>query len=239
VAAFAGAEFAFLLTSFWDAEEKQDPETDYRQGKIQADAAKEAGVKFVLWASLHNVESISKGAYEVPHFTNKNKVEGYLKSIGLEYTAIYAGWFTNNWDRFPMMAPIREKDGSLNMPLPFRADVGLPVIDTELDFGKFALLVLQNPQKFAGKHILAATEYQTIPQIVADYTRVTGEPIKITPVSLDSVEIKELQEMYKYWDHYGYYNGELIDNDALFGKDKPELHNFGDWLKRTGFKIPK
>ena len=109
-AAFKGAEYAFLLTSFWDPAEKLDHDTDLRQGKIMADAAKEAGVKFVLWSSLHDVETISKKSIEVPHFTNKNKVEKYLKLIGLEYAALYAGWFTSNWERFGM-GPTREKDG--------------------------------------------------------------------------------------------------------------------------------
>ena len=238
VAAFKGAEYAFLLTSFWDPEEKLDPETDYRQGKILADAAKTAGVKFVLWSSLHDVETISKKSIEVPHFTCKNKVEKYLKSIGLEYAALYAGWFASNWDRFGM-GPTREKDGSLTLTLPFRADVGLPVLDTEADFGKFAVRVLENPKEYAGKHILVASEYQTIPQIAAAYTKVTGEPVKIVQVPLDTVPLKELTGMYEWWNKYGYYNGEVIDNDAFFGRNKPKLHNFGAWVERTGFRVPK
>jgi uncharacterized protein YbjT (DUF2867 family) len=238
VAAFKGAEYAFLLTNFWDPEEKMDPDTDYRQGKNLADAAKEAGVKFVLWSSVHDVEKISKGTIDVPHMTNKNKVEEYLRSIGLEYAAIYAGYFANNWERFGM-APTREKDGSLTLPLSLRADVGLPIIDTEADFGKFAVRVLHDPKAYSGKHILAASEYQTVPQIVADYTRVTGDHVRIVPIPLETVQLKEFREMFRFWNDYGYYNGEMIDHDAFFGKDKPKLHNFGGWVERTGFRVPK
>jgi len=238
VTAFKGAEYAFLLTNFWEPEEKLAPDTDYRQGKNLADAAKEAGVKFVLWSSLYDSKGISKGRIELAAFTNKYRVEEYMKSIGLEFAAICAGWFASNWDRLGM-GPTREKDGSLTLPLPYRADVGLPVLDTQEDFGKFAVVVLQNPQAYAGKHILAASEYQTAPQMVAEYTRITGEYVKIVPVPLHTVQLDELREMYQWWSEYGYYNGELIDNDAFFGKDKPKLNNFGDWIKRTGFRVPK
>ena len=238
VAAFQGAEYAFLFTNFMEDEAHMDPDTDYKQGKNLADAAKKAGVKFVLWSSLHNVEEISKGTIDVPNFTGKNKVEGYMKSIGLEFAALYCGWFANNWDRMGM-APTREKDGSLTLPLPLRADVGIPVIDTEADYGKFAVRVLENPKEYAGKHILVAAEYQTLPQFAADYTRISGEYVKVVPVPLDSVPIKFLQGMYRFMNEYGYYNGELIDNDAFFGKDKPKLNNFGGWVERTGFRVPK
>ena len=238
VAAFKGAEYAFLVTNFFDPEEHMDPDTDYKQGKNLADAAKEAGVKFVLWSSLHNAEEISKGTINVPHFTGKNKVEGYMKSIGLEFTALYGGWFANNWERFGM-GPSREKDGSLVLRLPLSADVEVPVIDVEADFGKFAMRVLQNPKEYAGKHILVASKYQTFPQIAEDYTRVTGESIKIVQVPVESVPVREFQEMFKFINKYGSFNGELIDNDEFFGKDKPKLNSFADYLERSGYRIPK
>lgn len=237
LSAFKGAEYAFLLTSYWEADKKQDPESDLKQGKALADAAKEAGVKFVLWSSLHDAKTITKGEIELPHYSYKNQVERYLKSIGLGYTALYAGLFASNWQRYGS-GPRREKDGSLTLALLDRADVGMPILDTEADFGKFALLALQNPEKFAGQKILAAAEYQTTPQLAADYTRVTGEKVKIVPVSPDTLPLKALQETHRWFNEYGYYNGELIDNDALFGEDKPKLNNFEGWLRRTGYKVP-
>lgn len=120
-----------------------------------------------------------------------------------------------------------------------RADVGLPVLDTEADFGKFAVRVLENPKKYAGKQIFAASEYQTFPQMAADFTKATGEPVKIVRVSLDTVPVKELAENFEWYNKYGYYNGEQIDNDEFFGKDKPKLNNFGGWVERTGYRVPK
>ena len=116
VAAFSGATYAFLFTNFWDAAEKLDPLTDLRQGKLQADAAKEAGVKFVIWSSLPDVEGISKGTIDVPFFSNKAKVDKYLESIGQDHAVIYAGWYASNWDRWGI-GPTRQKDGSLSVEL--------------------------------------------------------------------------------------------------------------------------
>ena len=238
LAAFTGATYAFFFTNFWDPAEKLDPLTDLRQGKLQADAAKEAGVKFVIWSSLPDVEGISKGTIDVPFFSNKAKVEKYLESIGQDHAVIYAGWYASNWDRWGI-GPTREKDGSLSVQFPFRADVALPVIDTEADFGKYVVKILENPKEYSGKCILAFAEYQTYYQIAKDYARVTGEPVKIVQVPLDSVTSKEVREMYRWFNDYGCFNGEHIDNDAFFGRDKPKLNNFGGWLERTGFRVPK
>src|ERR1700686_3925054 len=79
-AAFAGAHGVFLVTNFGE------PGTDERKQALAAvHAAKDAGVQHFIWSTLPNVEAISRGELDVPHFTNKAKVEGIVTEAGFTH----------------------------------------------------------------------------------------------------------------------------------------------------------
>src|SRR5476649_494919 len=79
-AAFAGAHGVFLVTNF------QESGTDERQQALAAvRAAKEAGVQHFIWSTLPNVETISHGKLDVPHFTGKAKVERIVSEAGFAH----------------------------------------------------------------------------------------------------------------------------------------------------------
>lgn len=59
-------------------------EKERDQGKLLVDAAKKAGVKHFVWASLEDVRV--DGGLEVPHWETKNDVYLYLKKSGVPYT---------------------------------------------------------------------------------------------------------------------------------------------------------
>src|SRR5882762_9029216 len=63
-AAFEGAHGVFLVTNFW--EEGAD---ELKQATAAIRASKDAGVKHLVWSTLPNVEAISRGKIDVPHFT--------------------------------------------------------------------------------------------------------------------------------------------------------------------------
>src|ERR1700737_238801 len=61
-AAFEGAHGVFLVTNNWEAG------TDERkQATAAVRAAKDAGVKHLIWSTLPDVEVISGGKFHVPH----------------------------------------------------------------------------------------------------------------------------------------------------------------------------
>src|SRR5215469_7036732 len=69
-AAFAGAHGVFLVTNAWEAGRDES-----KQAVAAVKAAKDAGVQHFIWSTLPNVETISGGTINVPHFTDKAKVE--------------------------------------------------------------------------------------------------------------------------------------------------------------------
>src|SRR6266446_6664938 len=69
-AAFKGAYGVFLVTT-----SSLEGTDERKQGAAAVQAAKDAGVKHVVWSTLPDVEAISGGKFNVPHFTSKAKVD--------------------------------------------------------------------------------------------------------------------------------------------------------------------
>src|SRR5258707_15198774 len=65
-AAFKGAHGVFLVTT-----SSLEGTDERKQGAAAVQAAKDAGVKHVVWSTLPDVEAISGGKFNVPHFTSK------------------------------------------------------------------------------------------------------------------------------------------------------------------------
>ena len=75
--AFKNAHGVFVVTNFWEGAD------EIAQGKIAIQAAKDAGVNHFIWSTLPNVEKISNGKFDVPHFTGKAKVDELVKNAVL------------------------------------------------------------------------------------------------------------------------------------------------------------
>ena len=91
-AAFEGAHGVFLVTNFW--EEGTD---ERKQATAAVHAAKDAGVKHFIWSTLPNVEAISGGKFNVPHFTGKAKIDRIVKEAGFaNHTFVIAPFFYQN-----------------------------------------------------------------------------------------------------------------------------------------------
>ena len=135
---FEGASAAFLASSFWDESQHLNPETDWLQGKNLVDAAVASGtVRFVVWSSLDDIDHASNGSLTMPHFTNKHRVEQYIRTqTKLQAAFVYAGFYFQNWINFPSLGAPTWKSGKVVLETAMRADVALPLIDIEQDFGE-------------------------------------------------------------------------------------------------------
>jgi len=111
-AAFKGAYGAFLVTNFWER-----GADELKQATAAVRAAKDAGVKHLVWSTLPDVETISGGKLHVPHFTGKAKIDRIVREAGFEnYTFVIAPMYYQGL--VGALAPQKQADGSLGWALP-------------------------------------------------------------------------------------------------------------------------
>src|SRR5438477_9299844 len=104
-AAFKGAYGVFLVTT-----SSLEGTDERKQGAAAVQAAKDAGVKHVVWSTLPDVEAISGGKFHVPHFTSKAKVDPIVQDAGFaNYTFVIAPFFYQNLAG--AMAPQKQAGG--------------------------------------------------------------------------------------------------------------------------------
>src|ERR1700747_2122625 len=67
-AVFEGAHGVFLVTN-----PREKGADERKQATAAVHAAKDAGVEHLIWSTLPDVEAISGGKFDGPHFTNKDR----------------------------------------------------------------------------------------------------------------------------------------------------------------------
>ena len=111
-AAFEGAHGVFLVTNFQEA-----GSNELKQATAAISAAQDAGVKHFIWSTLPDVEAISGGKFNVPHFSGKAKIDQVVKDGGFEnYTFVIAPFYYQNLAG--AIGAHKQADGSMGWALP-------------------------------------------------------------------------------------------------------------------------
>uniref|UniRef100_A0A8B9VA15 NmrA-like family domain-containing protein 1 n=1 Tax=Anas zonorhyncha TaxID=75864 RepID=A0A8B9VA15_9AVES len=92
--ALEGAYGAFVVTDFW---EHCSQEREVEQGKRLADLSKRLGLRHVVYSGLENVQQLTGGRLQVPHFDGKGVVEEYFQAIGVPTTIIRMPCYFENF----------------------------------------------------------------------------------------------------------------------------------------------
>src|ERR1700733_6049314 len=110
--AFQGAHGVFLVTNF-----QEHGANELKQATAAVRAAKDAGVKHLVWSTLPDVEAISGGKLHVPHFTGKAKVDQIVKEAGFpNHTFVIAPFYYQNL--IGVLGPQKQPNGSAGWTLP-------------------------------------------------------------------------------------------------------------------------
>src|ERR1700751_1849946 len=175
-AAFAGAYGVFLVTNAWEAGREEAT-----QARAAVNAAKEAGVQHFIWSTLPNVETISGGAIDVPHFTDKAKVERIVREAGFAYhTFVIAPFYYQNL--LGAMAPQKQADGTVGWTLPLDPERRVIHMGDITEIGRIVVGAFAQPQLAGrGEHLPLVGDFLSFNEIVATLNR-QGHKVSFTQV---------------------------------------------------------
>ncbi|RAO64533.1 uncharacterized protein BHQ10_000545 [Talaromyces amestolkiae] len=173
--------FAMTLPLFNDVEAK---ELEITQGKRIAEVAVEENLSFIIFSSLPDVTSISKGLYQgVDFFDAKAAIELYIRSLPITSIFLIPGLFMQNFSQH--MGPQRKPDGSFVLSNVVPPTTRLPLLEVSRDLGKFVGPVLLKPETFNGQTIYAFTRYYTYEAVADAISRATGQIIEYQQTSTE------------------------------------------------------
>src|SRR5467141_4246817 len=216
-AAFAGAHGVFLVTNF------QEAGTDeLKQATAAISAAKDAGVKHVIWSTLPNVEAISGGKFDVPHFTGKARIDRIVKEAGFpHHTFVIAPFYYQNFVGF--LAPQKQADGSVGWSLPLDPDVRCLHMGDIRELGNIVAGAFAHPDEAGnGEYLPLVGDFLSFNEIVETLNR-QGHKFSVKQVPKEVFATlfpgaAELAEMFGYWEAHTYLGSDSSDRIALANK---------------------
>lgn len=228
--AFEGAHGLFAVTNFWE----QGGADEITQGKAAVDAARAAGVDHFIWSTLPDVETISDGKYDVPHFTDKSKVDSIVEAAGFRhYSFVIASFFYQNLTG--VMAPQPQKDGSRGWTLPINPDARVIHAGDIGELGQVVAGAFANPEAAgSGQYLPLVGDLLSFADILATLNA-QGHSLTFTRVPREAFAgffpgAAELAEMFGYFENHTYLGARSDDRIELANKvaGKPAT-TFDSW----------
>ena len=230
--AFKNTHGVFVVTNFWEGAD------EIAQGKTAIQAAKDAGVNHFIWSTLPDVEKISNGKFDVPHFTGKAKVDELVKEAGFEnYTYVQPPFYFQNLTG--MMGAQPQKDGSTGWTLPIDPTVkGIHMSDIN-DLGKVVAGAFLNPDKVGdGSYLSLATELNSYNDILNTF-KANGKEYSFNQVPVEVFSIffegaGEIAQMLAYFEAHSYM-GPNSEAKVQLAKAiaTEEFTSLNDWINQN------
>lgn len=216
-AAFAGAHGVFLVTNAWEA-----GTDEVKQATVAIRAAKDAGVKHLVWSTLPNVEAISGGKLHVPHFTNKAKIDQIVRQAGFEnHTFVIAPFYYQNL--MGAMLPQKQADGSSGWTLPLDPTVRAIHMGDISELGTIVAGAFAHPdQAGTGEYLPLVGDFMSFNEIIDTLNR-QGHRSSYTQVPKAAFAAAfpgaaEIAEMLSYFEAHTYLGSNSTDRIALANK---------------------
>ncbi|HET9464295.1 MAG TPA: NmrA/HSCARG family protein [Gemmatimonadales bacterium] len=245
--AFTGSYGAFCVTFFW---EHMSPEKELEHARALAQAAKQAGLRHVIWSTLEDTRKhiplsdnrmpTLMGKYKVPHFDAKGEADRIFRELGVPTTFLVTSFYWENLIYFGM-APKRGSDGKLAFTLPM-GNKKLASIAAE-DIGKTAYAIFKKGPELAGKTIGVAGEHLTGAQMAASLSKALGEEVRYNAVTPEAFRgfgfpgADDLGNMFQFNQEFEQVC--LEARDLAAGRAlNPSMQTFDAWLARNKSRIP-
>ena len=235
-AAFAGAHGVFLVTSF-----QEQGTNEVKLATAAVRAAKDAGVKHLIWSTLPDVEAIGGGKFHVPHFTGKAKIDRLVKEAGFtHHTFVIAPFYYQNL--VGVLGPQKQPDGSLGWALPLDPSVRCIHMGDIRELGEIVAGAFVHPDQAGhGEYLPLVGDFMSFNKIVDTLNR-RGHKFSFKQVPKEVFATlfpgaAEIAEMLSYFQAHTYLGSVSHDRIALANKiagRKPT--NFSAWA-RVNFPI--
>jgi len=216
-AAFAGAHGVFLVTNAWE-----DGADESKQALTAVKAAKDAGVRHFIWSTLPNVETISGGTIDVPHFTDKAKVDRVVSDARFAYhTFVIAPFYYQNL--VGVMAPQKQADGAMGWRLPIDPDRRVIHMGDITELGRIVAGALAQPELAGhGEHLPLVGDFLSFSEIVATLNR-QGHKVSFTQVPREVFSgwfpgAERIAPTFAYFEAHTYLGSDSRDAIALANK---------------------
>jgi len=235
-AAFEDAYGVFLVTNF------QEAGTDeLKQATAAIRAAKDAGVKHFIWSTLPNVEAISGGKFNVPHFTGKAKVDQVVKDSGFEnYTFVIAPFYYQNLAG--AIGAHKQADGAGGWALTLDPSLRVIHMGDINELGNIVAGAFAHPDEAGnGQYLPLVGDFMSFDEIVETLNR-EGHNFSYKQVPKESFAnafpgANEIAEMFSYWEAHTYLGEDSSDQIALANKIAGrEPTRFATWAREN---LPK
>lgn len=235
--AFLGANGAFLLTPGVVPPET----TEFEIGKELVDAATEADVKHIVFSSLEDVHTITQGKILARHFTEKARVEAYIRGLPVTSSFIELAFFYTNLLEY---YPPRLDGDTLVFPIYLPEYFPTPFVDPLTATGPAVLEIFDHPSTYAGQTLPVIGDIISPAEMVATFSRVSGQKAAYIPAhtsedfrtnfpQFSQDFVHETMEMVEYAVQYGYFRS---DRDIEWSrKNNPDTLNWEQFLRNTGW----
>src|SRR6201988_1711787 len=232
-AAFAGAHGVFLVTNFQEA-----GSDELKQATAAISAAKDAGVKHFVWSTLPDVETISGGKFNVPHFTGKAKIDRLVKDGGFEnYTFVIAPFYYQNLAG--AIGAHKQVDGSMGWALPLDPTLRVIHMGDIDELGDIVAGAFARPDEAGnGQYLPLVGDFMSFNEIV-DTLNLQGHNFSFTQVPIDVFAnlfpgAAEIGAMFSYFQAHTYLGSDSSDRIALANKTAGrEPTRFATWSREN------
>lgn len=245
--AFEGAHGAYCVTFYWA---HFQPEKEIAQARAMAAAARDAGVKHVIWSTLEDTRKwvpldddrmpTLMERYKVPHFDAKGEADQVFTDAGVPTTWLLTSFYWENFIYFGM-GPARDAEGRLSITMPM-GDARLPGIAAD-DIGRAALAIFKRGEEFIGKRVGIAGDHLSGAEMAAEFSKALGEEVRYNAVE---------PAVYR---GFGFPGADDLGNMFQFKRDfesdfrrarnvdetrrlNPASRDFATWLRENKDRIP-
>ena len=232
-AAFDGAHGVFLVTNFWE-----EGTNELKQATAAVRAAKDAGLKHFVWSTLPNVEAISGGKFDVPHFTGKAKIDRIVKEAGfVNHTFVIAPMYYQGL--VGAVAPQKQADGSVGWALPLDPTVRVIHMGDISELGNIVAGAFAHPHEAGnGEYLPLVGDFMSFNEIVETLNR-QGHNLLYKQVPKESFAgsfpgATEIAETFSYWEAHTYLGSDSSDQIALANKiARQQPTKFSRWAREN------